>query len=113
MKTIIDHTIRIYEDALDWLRCSVGLHDWRVAGEKSVAGTGFTDDPADYQCGGADYTIRCDRCGKSYVDSKRGAWVPPNYPRVAENSQPNLVIQARLTPLSESHTDLPVPGRGQ
>lgn len=69
---------------LRWLKCLIGLHDWRIASEIDVPGSGYTDLPMDYECGGVDYIIRCAHCPRAYVHSGRGAWVAPQFPRYQE-----------------------------
>lgn len=65
------------------MRCFFGLHDWRIAQETASHGTGYTEDPADFECGGVDYVIACSHCPKTYVDRRRGFWTEPNFPRLA------------------------------
>jgi hypothetical protein len=61
------------------LLCRLGLHDWRITAEIDVPGTGFTEDPADYQCGGIDYQIYCLWCPRGYTEQKRGVWIRPKH----------------------------------
>lgn len=65
---------------LGWIKCLLGFHDWHIANEVQIQGTGFTDDPADYECGGIDYILTCARCPMAKIESRRGVWLPLPYP---------------------------------
>lgn len=65
---------------IGWLKCALGWHDWRIAKEIDVEGTGFTDAPMDFEPGGVDYVIQCARCPHFYVDQRRAFWIAPGYP---------------------------------
>jgi hypothetical protein len=63
------------------IKCSLGFHDWRIANEVEVPGSGFTDDPGDFECGGVDYILACSCCPMARIIRKRGFWIPLPYPK--------------------------------
>jgi hypothetical protein len=67
--------------------CMIGRHDWRIAKEVEVEGSGYTEDFFDFECGGVDYHIQCAHCPKSWVFPKRGVWIAPKYPRMTTNGK--------------------------
>lgn len=64
-----------------WLKCSLGLHAWRISAAIPVEGTGYTENPIDFESGGVDYVIRCAHCSTAYIERKRGFWIEPPYPK--------------------------------
>lgn len=71
----------------DRLKCLLGRHAWRLVKEVSVPGSGYTDLPMDFTLGGVDYHLRCAHCHAQRVVSKRGVWVPLQYPPLAASAE--------------------------
>jgi hypothetical protein len=59
----------------------LGFHDWRIEREVDVPDSNFDEGPMFFETGGVDYHCRCARCGKKKIESRRGVWLPLNYPR--------------------------------
>lgn len=61
------------------LLCLIGLHDWRMEHEVDQPGSGFTDNPMDYEVGGVDWHLQCSRCHQTKIEKKRSVWLPSTY----------------------------------
>lgn len=61
------------------LKCAVGFHDWELHHEVDLPGSGFTENPMDYEVGGWEYHGKCTRCPATTVSRHYGVWIAPKW----------------------------------